>query len=182
MERKNKLFREWGTQDVIAWAEEQNLGDYIKIFKAEKVTGTKLMAADKNYLEDVLGITSFRVQKRLKVMIDELIANSEHPDNFVVHGWGRNDKSQLLTNPSSHVTNPLKIKLPPDYEIYACQGDYTFLRNVKTGEIDINQVIEGKYIQEKIKASKIWSIGAGKDNNIIYCASLEKVRIPQALS
>ena len=68
-ERKKKLYHEWDTADVVKWAEEENLNDYIKIFKAEKITGTKLMESNKMYMEDVLGVTSFKHQQKIRMLL-----------------------------------------------------------------------------------------------------------------
>lgn len=77
-ERKIKLYQEWDTADVVKWAETEKLTDYIKIFKAEKVTGSKLMESDKSYMEDVLGITSFKHQQKIRMLLQELKENSEN--------------------------------------------------------------------------------------------------------
>lgn len=70
------------------------------------------MEADKGYMEDVLGITTNKHQQKIKMHLQELKQNSENFENFIVHGWGINDKGQLMSNSSPVVNNPIKIKIP----------------------------------------------------------------------
>lgn len=54
---------------MLKWIENEGFDDYLKIFKNEKVTGKKLLEMEKGYMEDVLGITNYKIQQRMKVRI-----------------------------------------------------------------------------------------------------------------
>lgn len=88
---------------------------------------------NKAYMEDVLGMTSTLTQQKMNLLIQQSNRVSDNFDEFLVHCWGKNDKGQLCTNPSAHVTNPIKIKIPENTEVFECFGDHTVLLNRKTG-------------------------------------------------
>ena len=112
-ERVEPLSINWKTEDVIKFAQREGFEDYIKIFKAEKVTGRVLLQMDKKYTEEVLGIINQKTQLKLSLRLQE--CNSDNPDNWIIHGWGRTADGALGTNPSKDISVPLKVKLPEDY-------------------------------------------------------------------
>lgn len=67
---------------------------------------------NKSYMEDVLGITNTLTQQKINYLIQENNKNSDKFDDYIIHYWGKNDKGQLCVNPSAHITNPIKLKLP----------------------------------------------------------------------
>lgn len=127
---------------MLAWAESEGFTDYLKILEAEKVTGEKLLTMSKVYMEDVLGISNTSTQQKMTLLINESNKNVEDFNNYVVHGWGKNDKGQLCMNPSANINNPVRLKLPEHTELLSCFGDQTILRNNKSGEITINALDE----------------------------------------
>lgn len=50
----------------------------------------------------------------MNLLIHEGNKNTDNFDNYIVHGWGKNEKGQLCCNPSGGVNNPIKLKLPED--------------------------------------------------------------------
>ena len=152
----------------------------MKIFKTEKVTGKKLLEMERDYMVDVLGITNVKIQQRMKVRINE--CNEENPHEFIIHGWGRNDKSQLCTNPSPNITNPVKIKLPENCIIWKCLGDKTIIRNTETEELLVTNHSGNKLEWNILSKSRIWGIDIYRNGKIGYISSIEKEKIPQAFS
>ena len=143
-ERVEPLSVNWKTEDVIKFAQREGFEDYIKIFKAEKVTGRVLLEMDKKYSEEVLGIINQKVYQKLSMRLQE--CNSENAENWLVHGWGRTAEGALGTNPSKDISKPLKVKLPEDCEIMCLPGQYTLLTNTKTKAVlgIINQKVYQK--------------------------------------
>lgn len=56
---------------MIKFAHAEGFEDFIKIFKAEKVTGKILLEMDKKYMEEVLGIVNQKMQQKLTLKIAE---------------------------------------------------------------------------------------------------------------
>jgi hypothetical protein len=137
-EKVKELAESWTTEDVIKFAQKEGFEDFIKIFKAEKVTGKVLLNMDKKYMEEVLGIENIKFQIKLRLRLEE--CNKEDPESYVVHAWGRASEGQLATNPSKEITKPIKLKLPSDCEVYALSGNFTLLHNKKNNATLINAI------------------------------------------
>ena len=133
---------------------------------------------DKKYMEEVLGIVNQKLQLKLKLRIEE--CNTENPDEYVVHGWGRAAEGQLSTNPSKEIGKPFKIKLPGDCKVFRTCGNFTFIENTKDNKILVNNVDDktNKLEWKEMTNRKVWSISTVEDN-IILVASASKDSIPQ---
>jgi hypothetical protein len=171
-ERKKKLLKYWNNSDVLQWAEEEGFEEYLKILKVEKVTGEKLLTMDETYMEDVLGMTLPSIKHKINLLVQELNANTDNFEDYVVHSWGKNDKGQLCVNPSASVATPVKLKLPEHTELFACFGDQTFLRNTKTQQITMNTLDEHNKLKwEPLTSNKVWAL-AGSKQTFISCQSV----------
>lgn len=49
-ERVQELSNQWTTEDVVRFAHAEGFEDFVKIFKAEKVSGKVLLEMDKKYM------------------------------------------------------------------------------------------------------------------------------------
>lgn len=177
-ERVEPLSVNWKTEDVIKFAQREGFEDYIKIFKAEKVTGRVLLEMDKKYSEEVLGIINQKVYQKLSMRLQE--CNSENAENWLVHGWGRTAEGALGTNPSKDISKPLKVKLPEDCEIMCLPGQYTLLTNTKTKAVLANTIDEKTNKQEwkEVAKKKVWA-AAGLEDKLVLIAAGERDRLAQ---
>lgn len=66
---------------------------------------------NKTYMEDVLGITSTLTQQKMNLLIKQGNKSNDNFEDYIVYGWGKNDKGQLCSNPSANVNNPIKLKI-----------------------------------------------------------------------
>lgn len=65
--------------------------------------------------------------------------------------------------------------------MYSSSGEHSFVRNVKTGEMMTNIVLENKFKLVPIHSSKVWSVESNR-STIIFVASQASDRTPQAFS
>lgn len=133
---------------------------------------------DKKYTEEVLGISNVKMQQKLSIKLQE--SNTENPDAYVIHGWGRASEGALGTNPSKEITKPIKIKLPGDCEVVNLTGPYTVIANRKQGLTFINSIEDKTNKQEwkEVCSKKVWSAIA-VDDAIMLIVSMSKDRQAQ---
>lgn len=177
-ERERELSSNWSTEEVCRFAQKEGLEDYIKIFRAEKVTGRQLLDMDKKYTEEVLGLVNVKLQQKLAIKLAE--NDRDNPEEHILWGWGRASEGALGTNPSKEITQPIKIKLPADYEVHSLSGNSTFLKHIKHDVITTNTIeektnrLEWKEIIKR-RVACISACGAG----LAVVAAAGKDRVPQ---
>ncbi len=116
-------------------------------------------------MEDVLGITSAKVQSKMAVRIEE--NNKEEAESYAYYVWGRNDKGQIGQLNKNNISNPTKFKpIQEDFSVVHADGHFTFLKK-PNGEVLINNMKEGVCSWDLLTKRKIWNMSALK-RSLVY--------------
>lgn len=100
----------WDNKMVQDWAGNVGFPDCVKLLKYHKITGLDLLALDRKFLNDTLGIKSEEIQKRFLREIEKKRVITFKPPKL--YAWGNNSNGQLacFTGPGAGI--PMKVNLP----------------------------------------------------------------------
>lgn len=70
LERNIEHVEEWNNERLSEWLREIGFGAFVKIARAEKITGKMLKTMERKYMENVLGLTKLNMQQKFMLCIE----------------------------------------------------------------------------------------------------------------